>query len=656
MDDTALKSAREALASGKFPEAAKILEPLQKEWPMNAEIAHALGLAFAQMGMKDKALRLLEKAARLAPKDAAANLNLGTALSQAGRGAEAVKAFRRAVELAPQLSGARFNLALELSKSGDAEGAAAEMRAAAGLNPDAGVYQRELARLEAALGKWDAAIAAYRSCTESEECHLDAHTELAVALENAGRDEESFAEWRKLVELAPLLPTARHHLVAGLAKRGELEEAERVAAAGTEADPANADFWHNLGTIRSMKGDAAGAVAAYRRALLADPGRVVTAQDAASALEAAAEPRGEVGHVDPFGEAPHRIGVLTYRPGASDDLSRALAHAIPALLATGTAGVAAVRHVAPFRKGEPRRADVFFDYFDRQAPLLAELTKSLKAERWIAGELAPDLAALRIRLWTAGSADEQSQDFPLDPKDPAPALRAAAAFAGIELAAALPDSRSLLHFGYGATSVVDDLALEHLLTALRPAAFPLAESEFLARVVDLLRRDAAPDALAWLERLLSLRPSARVQFARGQALFSTGQFDAAREAWSEASRLDPALQSPRLPFAWLEFRAGRLAEAEALFAEAANQADDAGAALVGMGCIAAARRDEEGARKRFHEALEKSPRMPEALFQIALSWWREGNPTEAQRWGGRLESHHEKHPLVAALARIMGRA
>lgn len=656
MDDAALKSAREALALGKFPEAAKILEPLQKEWPMHAEIAQALGLALAQMGMKDRALVLLQKAARLAPKDAAAQLNLGTALSQAGKGAEAAAAFRSAVELAPQLAGARFNLSLELAKAGDTEGAAKEMRAAAGLNPDAGVYQRELARLEGALGRWEAAIAAYRACCGSEECHLDARAELAMALEKSGRDEESIAEWHKLVELAPMLPTARHHLVAGLAKRGELEEAERVAAAGTEADPANADFWHNLGTIRSMREDAAGAVAAYRRALLADPARLMTAQDAASALDAAPDARSEIGHGDPFGEEPHRVGVLTFRAGAADDLSRALAHAIPALLATGTAGAAAVRHVAPFRKGEPRRADVFFDYFDRQSPHMAELTKSLKAERWISGEIAPDLAAVRVRLWTAGSANEQSKDFPLDLADPGAALKAAAAFAGIELADPGPGPRPLLHFGLGATSVVDDLALEHLLAALRPAPFALAESEFLARIVDLLRRDAAPDALAWLERLLSIRPSARALYARGQTLFATGQFDVAREAWSEASNLDPALRTPRLPFAWLEFRAGRLDEARALFSECLSDPEDGGAALVGLGCVESARKDEAAARRLFQDALEKSPRMPEALFQIALSWWREGNAVEAHKWGSRLEAHHEGHTLVAALARIMGRS
>src|SRR6185436_7377707 len=116
---------------------------------------------------------------------------------------------------------------------------------------------------------------------------------------------------------------------------------------------------------------------------------------------------------NPFGDEEHRVGVLTFRASSNDDLSRALAHALPALLAaSGKSGAAAARHVAPMRRGEPRRADVFFDYFDRAAPHMAELTRALRAERWVAGEIAPDLAMLRIRLWTAGSATEQSHDVP----------------------------------------------------------------------------------------------------------------------------------------------------------------------------------------------------------------------------------------------------
>ncbi len=657
MDDDALRSAREFLAEGKFPEAAKILEPLQKRWPMHSETAQALGLAYAQLGMQEKALRHLGRAAELAPKDAAANLNFGTALSREGRVAEAVAAFRRAVELAPQLSGARYNLALELAKAGDREGAAREMRVATTLNPVAGIYQRDLARLEGALGRWDAAIEAYRACCGSEECHLDARTELALALENAGREDEALAEWRHLVEGAPLLATARHHLVALLARRGEMAEAEKVAAAGTDADPANADFWHNLGAIRAMKNDPAGAVAAYRRALLADPARPATAQEAASALETPPAANPAVDHIDPFGDAEHRVGILTFRAHSADDLSRALAHALPALLADAAVpGKALVRHVAAFRKGEPRRADITFDYFDLQAAHMAELTRSLRAERWVAGEIAPDLAALRIRLWTSGSAAEQSADFPLDPRDPGPALRAAAAFAGIALPESLPAPRTTLHLGLGATSVVDDLALEHLLAALQPAAWPLAESEFLARVLDLLHHGDAPNALAWLERALSRRPSPRALYAKGQALFATGQFDAARDAWAEAARLDPALRAPLLPLGWLEFKAGRLEEAARLFGEAAASPEDAGAALVGLGCVEAARGNAAAARGRLMEALEKAPRMPEALFQMALSWWREGNAEEAVKWAGRLEAHHEGSALVEALARVMGRS
>ena len=113
--------------------------------------------------------------------------------------------------------------------------------------------------------------------------------------------------------------------------------------------------------------------------------------------------------------------------------------------------------------------------------------------------------------------------------------------------------------------------------------------------------------------------------------------------------------SASLQAATAELKAGRLPEAEAFFTQAMSDGDSAAAALVGLGCIQMTRRDASAARARFLEALEKAPRMPEALFQIALTYWAEGNREAAIRWGGRLEAHHEGNGLVAALARIMGR-
>jgi tetratricopeptide (TPR) repeat protein len=657
MDDDALRAARELLASGRFPEAAAALEPLHRKSPMHAETVHALALALAQLGMKDRALVLFEKLVRLAPKDAPAHVNLGTALSQAGRGPEAVAALRRAVELAPQLAGARYNLGVELARAGDAAAAAAELREAVRLNPGAAVFSRELGRLEAQLGNWEAAVAAYRTAVELEGCHADARTELALALEKAGKDDEALAAWAELVREAPLLPTPRNHLVAQLARRGRLEEAEAACRAGAEAAPDNADFLHNLGTLRSMRGDAAGAVAAYRRALLADPSRAETALSAAAVQDPRRPATEEIEHLSPFGESEHRVGVLTFRARSDDDLSRALAHAIPALLAArGAAEGAEVRQVAPFMKGSTRRADVMFDYFDLRTSRIADLTRALRAERWVFGEIAPDLAAIRVRLWTAGAAAEQAEEVPLDLKNPAAALAAAARFARLRLdPKTLPDPHALLHFGLGSTGVVEDLAFDHLEAALRPAPFPEAEAEFVRRALDLVGRGDHAAALDRLDRALAIRPSARTLYLKGQALFATQQFDASRDAWTAAARLDSSLAIPPLPHGWLELRAGRVADAERLFRLASAEESEAAHALVGLGCAAMARRDVAAARGFFKEALEKSPRLPEALFQMSLSYLAENDRPEAERWAGRLEQHHEGHPLVESLARMMGR-
>ncbi len=656
MDEAALLTARELVATAQFAQAARALETLHRRFPQHAEAAHALALCWAQMGMADRALPAFERAAALAPADAALHVNYGAALLQGGRAADAVRVLTRATEIDPTLAGAHSNLAHALAATGDLQTSARHFRRAAELFPDAPTFWRDLGRAEARLSRWEEAIAAYRhAAEEDEDCHLDARQELAVALDQAGRGEESLAAWKAILARAPLLPAARNHVVSLLARSNRLDEAETVAREGTELSPLHADFHHNLGMIRSLKGDVPGAVAAWRRALLCDPGRIETSLTAAEGIPLPA-PRTDLDHASPFGEEEHRIGLLTFRIHAPDDLSRALAHALPAALAGARLEAGVARHVAPFEKGTGRRADVVEDPLDLQSPALAELTRALRVERWVAGEIAPDLATVRVLTWTAGTTAVQSLDVPLNMADLAPALTALAGFARLPWPPAdLPSTRSLLHYGYGATSIVENLALEHLLSSLAGGAFPPAEAEFGRLLIPLMERGDAPQAVGWLERALSARPSAKLFALKGQALFGAGDFDGAREVWGEAAKLDPSVRPPPLAAGWLALRARDAVAAEGHFREAQRVEGDAAAALVGRGVCAMAAGKFAEARERYLEALQASPRMPEAIFQMAVSWWMEGNAGEAAAWGGRLEQHHAGSPLVVTLARMMGR-
>ena len=653
MDENKLQSAREAIAAGRFEEAAALLAPLHQRFPSHPEAAHALALCWAQAGPGGRALEMFEKAIALAPDDPAVRVNHGAALSRAGRADDAIAAFRRALELDPSLAGAHFNLAQELLKLDRTEEAARHLRTAVALFPKSPVFWRDLGRAEAKLGRWGEAVLAYQRGVADEACQVEARQELGVALENAGREDEALEWWRKLVGEAPLLPGPRNHLVALLAKRGDLEGAEREAQAAAAAAPGHADFHHNLGTVRTMRGDTEGATASFRCALLLDPARPETAR-AISAPPP--DPRAEIEHLNPFTAPGHRVGALTFRIHSPDELSRALAHAIPGLLAALGQGPAEIRHVAPFHRGRPRRADVMFDYLDPAETRLADLTRGMKVERWVFGDVAPDLAVLRVRLWAAGESRDQSSDLPLDVRHAGDALRRAAGFARFALPATLPTDTDILHFGLGSIAGDDLLACDHLLAALRAAPFPAAESELLRRALSLLQAGDASATLAVLDRALALRPAARLWLVKGQALFSTREFEAARDAWDRARALDPALRPPALPAGWLEMKAGNLEAAEAFFREASGDEDEAAGADVGLGCVAMARQDLEGARKRFLEALAKSPRLPEALFQMALTYIAEGKEGEALRWAGKLEQANEGHPLVGALARVMGRA
>ncbi|NLN11091.1 MAG: tetratricopeptide repeat protein [Acidobacteria bacterium] len=99
--------------------------------------------------------------------------------------------------------------------------------------------------------------------------------------------EQPLGPYHGLEEISDLTAVALFHSNRGaeLLRQGELSEARRWLELAARIDPDLPDAWVNLGVVRRRLRDLAGAEAAYRRALEADPTTFAAYQNLASLLQ-----------------------------------------------------------------------------------------------------------------------------------------------------------------------------------------------------------------------------------------------------------------------------------------------------------------------------------------------------------------------------------
>jgi Flp pilus assembly protein TadD len=100
---------RQALAEGRYADAARLARTSAAADPLRAELHYLLGRALADAGQDDEALPALRRAVYLDPADGLAHFLLAGALARSGDAAAAAREYRaaaHALHRAPQLAGA----------------------------------------------------------------------------------------------------------------------------------------------------------------------------------------------------------------------------------------------------------------------------------------------------------------------------------------------------------------------------------------------------------------------------------------------------------------------------------------------------------------------------------------------------------------------
>ncbi len=308
--------ARETFCEGRaalFPDAGgkrdyrrgqELLERSIRLDPEGAYSYNALGIAYLEQAVYDKAALAFQEAIRRAPYWAYPRHNLALTNTQAGDYASAIRGYQEAMALAPSYSYLPYNLGLVYQRINRRREAEAAFRKAIDLNPKEGMPYNALGYLNASTGRAAEAEKNYQQAIAlSPDLVVARHNLGALYAEKLRRPADAIAEWRRILDKNPDYLPSRLSLaktLAATAKNSEaiaeyeialkarpeysaarLELARLQLAAGNRdgalanlrevarQQPANALVWEQIGDAEKAAGRAAESREAYQKALAA---------------------------------------------------------------------------------------------------------------------------------------------------------------------------------------------------------------------------------------------------------------------------------------------------------------------------------------------------------------------------------------------------
>jgi len=140
----------------------------------------------------------------------------------------------------------------------------------------------------------------------------------------------------------------------------------------------------------------------------------------------------------------------------------------------------------------------------------------------------------------------------------------------------------------------------------------------------------------------------------GQAYVTQGRNIQGMAAFRQAIRMDPTEVAAYAHLGQLLTEAGHHREAVGVFRQAISMPNtDAASLLCGLGMALAGLRRWDEAHRAFQEAMEMSPRLPEAAFGLAVVAWRQGEPDVAfSRCRQVLDTSPQMIPAVVLMVNI----
>lgn len=241
-------------------------------------------------GNLDAALSAFDLAIRQDPRFAIAHAARGEALwaryldtRNPQTAQEAIEAGTTALRLDPGEPQVRYSLALTLAGNGRLEEATEELQRALALQPNYDEALSQLGSVLARLGRLDEAVAEFRKAIALRPNFAGHYYSMGVSLLLAARYGDAAAAFERVVQLQPNNTSAYNNLGIAYRRIDRTEEAvanwRKAIAISPSAQP-----YSNIGAVLHEKGDYAGAIDAYRKAIDLRPNSHITHRNLGDAL------------------------------------------------------------------------------------------------------------------------------------------------------------------------------------------------------------------------------------------------------------------------------------------------------------------------------------------------------------------------------------
>jgi tetratricopeptide (TPR) repeat protein len=242
--------------------------------PDDAEVQLGLARTLLRARLPDQALAPAREAIRLTPRDARAVVMLAEIYLALDALPEAEEAARQALAIDPGFARAQVALAEALGRQGRLDDALAQLGAAVGATAatrdDAGAaLRREAQQRWRARVTELASLGAKALAGDATPADLLALAETQIAV---GRTAEAAALAESAVARAPQDTAVVRRAAFVLGSAGRLLEAEKLLLQVAEKQPLGGTDLVNLGVLRELTGDPAGAAEAFRSAAEAGGG------------------------------------------------------------------------------------------------------------------------------------------------------------------------------------------------------------------------------------------------------------------------------------------------------------------------------------------------------------------------------------------------
>jgi tetratricopeptide (TPR) repeat protein len=264
----ALQQAMRLLQAGQPGEAERVLAPLLRQSPANADALALLALSFAQRDENTRADELLAQALKLSPDNLTAQVNHAKVLTKLDRWPEVVAAATAVLEKRPGHMEARRLRGQAFAALKHDDQALADLDAVTTDNV-ATLLMR--AKLRYTAGRAADAVADYDRIIALAPAHWEALNNRGIALEVLQRYDDAFASYERAVALNPTNTSALHNRAACLLTLRRHPEALPLFRHLIEIEPASADNWTGHGAALASLLHFDEAIASFDKALALDP-------------------------------------------------------------------------------------------------------------------------------------------------------------------------------------------------------------------------------------------------------------------------------------------------------------------------------------------------------------------------------------------------